>query len=57
MSENIFNTVKKWVILVHEISDELEEADIKEDNIDENNDKENDNNEELSSEMGDNLIL
>ena len=55
MSENIFNTAKKGVILVHEISDELEEADIKEDNIDENNDKDNDNNEELSAEMGDNF--
>ena len=55
MSENIFNTAKKGVILVHEISDEIEEEDIKEDNIDENNDKENDNNEELSAEMGDNF--
>ena len=52
MSENIYNTAKKGVILVHEISDTFEEA---EDNIDENNEKENDNNEEISAEMGENF--
>ena len=51
MSENIFNTAKKGIILVQEISDTYEE----EENIEENNEKENDNNEELSSEMGENF--
>ena len=54
MSENIYNTAKKGVILVHEISDTFEEA---EDNIDENDEKENDNNEEISAEMGENFPL
>ena len=49
MSENIFNTAKKGIILVQEISDTLEE-----DNIEENDEKENENNEELSAEMGEN---
>ena len=51
MSENIYNTAKKGVILVHEISDTYEEV---EDNI-EDNEKENDNNEENSAEMGENF--
>ena len=51
MSENIFNTAKKGIILVQEISDTFEEAD----NIEENNEKDNDNNEELSAEMGENF--
>ena len=51
MSENIFNTAKKGIILVQEISDTYEE----EDNIEENNEKENENNEELSAEMGENF--
>ena len=52
MSENIFNTAKKGIILVQEISDSYEEE---EDNIEENNDKENNNNEEISSEIGENF--
>ena len=51
MSENIFNTAKKGIILVQEISDNYEE----EDNIEENNEKENENNEELLAEMGENF--
>ena len=52
MSENIFNTAKKGIILVQEISDSYEEE---EDNIEENNDKENNNNEEISAEIGENF--
>ena len=50
MSENIFNTAKKGILLVQEISDTYEE----EDNMEENNEneKENENNEEYSAEMG-----
>ena len=55
MSENIFNTAKKGVILVQEISNTLEE----ENNIEENDEKDlenkNENEEELSAEMGDNF--
>ena len=56
MSENIFNTAKKGAIIVYEISDTLEEEDIKEENIGENNEKDNENNEneEYSAEIGDN---
>ena len=51
MSENIFNTAKKGIILVQEISDTFEEAE----DIEENNEKENENNEEFSAEMGENF--
>ena len=53
MSENIFNTAKKGVILVQEISNTLEE----ENNLEENDEKDNENNneEEYSNEMGDNF--
>ena len=56
MSENIFNTAKKGAIIVYEITDTLEEEDIKEENIGENNEKDNENNEneEYSAEIGDN---
>ena len=51
MSENIFNTAKKGIILVQEISDTFEE----EENIEENNEKGDENNEEFSAEMGENF--
>ena len=51
MSENIFNTAKKGIILVQEISDTYEG----EDNIEENSDKENENKEEYSAEIGENF--
>ena len=54
MSENIFNTAKKGVILVQEISNTLEEENnIEENDVDQNgNEKENE--EEISAEMGEN---
>lgn len=51
MSDNIFNTAKKGVILLQEISDTFEEED---ENVDEN-EKENENNQEYSAEMGENF--
>ena len=55
MSENIFNTAKKGVILIQEISNTLEE----ENNLEENDEKDNENNkeneDEISAEMGENF--
>ena len=55
MSENVFNTAKKGIILVQEISDDLEEMDIKENDNEDINENEDENNEENSAEMGDNF--
>ena len=55
MSENIFNTAKKGVILVQEISNTLEEENNIEENDEKDLDNKNENEEELSAEMGDNF--
>ena len=54
MSENIFNTAKKGLILVQEINDILEEENMLNNNLEENEEKDRDNkNDEFSAEMGD----
>ena len=55
MSENIFNTAKKGVILVQEISNTLEEETALEENEDKDNENAKESEEELSVEMGENF--
>ena len=55
MSENIFNTAKKGVILVQEISNTLEEETALEENDDKDNENAKESEEELSVEMGENF--